>query len=159
MTPDKVLIGSSGIEPSIIYDDRKSEISHLGMKSVGFPSRNGGGKGPLSKSMSSMATGKLRIPKRDPAAGKKGDALLVRDLLHGNLNANRQKSKEDTITFDMRAFRQKTLQGGVFHPYHDSEYSEKKTASDQLQYQKRHRRLIKHLGQIPRAQEEGLDLL
>lgn len=54
--------------------------------------------------MSSMATGKQqRVPKRDP--GKRGEAVLVRDLLQSNLNANRQKSKESTIHFDLRAFR------------------------------------------------------
>ena len=101
MTPDKVL-DSSVIEPNIIYDDRKSEISQLRNKSVGFHSRNGGGKGPLSISMSSMATGKQRVPKRDPG---KREAVLVRDLLQSNLNANRQKSKESPIIFDLRAFR------------------------------------------------------
>lgn len=101
MTPEKVL-DNSVIDPSIIYDDRKSEISQIRNKSVGFLSRNGGGKGPLSKSMSSMATGKQRVPKRDPA---KREPVLVRDLLQSNLNANRQKSKESTITFDLRAFR------------------------------------------------------
>ena len=101
MTPEKVL----DIEPSsIIYDDRKSEISQVGRKSGSFLYRNSGGKGPLSKSMSSMATGKQqRVPKRDP--GKRGEAVLVRDLLQSNLNANRQKSKESTIHFDLRAFR------------------------------------------------------
>ena len=101
MTPEKVL----DLEPSIVYDDRKSEISLLRRKSGSFLSRNGGGKAPLSKSMSSMATGKQqRIhPKRDP--GKRGEAVLVRDLLQSNLNANRQKSKESTTHFYLRAFR------------------------------------------------------
>jgi hypothetical protein len=100
MTPEKVL----DIEPSIVYDDRNSEISQVRKKSGSFYSRNGGGKGPLSKSMSNMATGKQQraIPKRDP--GKRGEAVLVRDLLQSNLNANRQKSKESTAHFDLRAF-------------------------------------------------------